>query len=241
MKQIKILSTRKLDPSIHERAEQENFMLIEENLIRTHFKKDKETVEKVFEALDQGLKDLVFTSSNAVRALELIIKQENRELKWKNIFCLSGRTREAVLKSFIENHIGAEGRNAEELAAAITTSEAKEVIFFCGNKRRDTLPSVLTAAGIKCMEVEVYETEESPKRMDDDFDAILFFSPSAVTSFFRYNQLTEETVCFSIGETTADSLKEQGIKNIITSPFPQEEKIFETLINHFKKLENRDR
>ena len=238
MKQIKILSTRKLDPSLHTKADQENFLLVEENLIRTHFKKDKETVEKVFEALDGGISNIVFTSSNSVRALELIVKQEHKELKWKNIFSLAGKTKDAVLKSFGENNVQAEGINAEELANHIVASGAKEIVFFCGNKRRDQLPAILSAAGITCIEVIVYETEESPKKMDDDFDAVLFFSPSAVSSFFRYNQLSEHTACFSIGETTAESLKEHGITNIIVSPFPQEEKIFETLINHFKKQEN---
>jgi uroporphyrinogen-III synthase len=238
MKQIKILSTRKLDPSTMERAEQENFLLVEENLIRTHFKKDKQTVINVCQALDSGIQHIVFTSSNAVRALELIFKQEQKQLKWKTIFCLSGKTKEAVLNIFIDNTVHAEGRNAEELANAIIAAGVKEIIFFCGNKRRDKLPGILSAEGITCQEVELYETEESPKKMDDDFDAVIFFSPSAVSSFFRYNQLTTATVCFAIGDTTAESLREQGITNIVISPYPQEEKIFETLITHFKKLEN---
>ena len=238
MKQIKILSTRKLDVSLHAKAEEENFLLVEENLIRTHFKKDQDTVDKILTALNSGIKNIVFTSSNAVRALELIMKQVHVELKGKNIFSLSGKTKDAVEKAFADNSIHAEARNAEELAKVVIADGVTEVIFICGNKRRDTLPEILTAAGIQWTGIIVYDTEESPKKMDEDFDAILFFSPSAVSSFFRYNEVSDSTVCFAIGETTADSLREMKIENIVISPYPQEEKIFETLINYYKKQEN---
>ena len=238
MKQIKILSTRKLDVSLQAKAEEENFLLVEENLIRTHFKKDQDTVDKVLAAFNTGIKNILFTSSNAVKALELIMKQAHAELNGKNIFCLSGKTKDAVEKSFPHNSIHAAARNAEELARVVEADGVTEVIFICGNKRRDTLPEVLTAEGIQCTEVVVYDTEESPKKMDEDFDAILFFSPSAVSSFFRYNEVSDDTVCFAIGDTTAESLRENNIANIITSPYPQEDKIFETLINYYKKQEN---
>ena len=238
MKQFKILSTKKLDASLHVKAVVENFLLVEENLIRTHFKKDPDTVEKTLTVLNSGIKNIVFTSSNAVKALELILKQAHEKLNDKNIFCLSGRTKEAVQKTFPNNQIHAEARNAEELAHVVVAETVKEVIFICGNKRRDTLPEILNAAGIHCTDIVVYDTEEAPKKMDEDFDAVLFFSPSAVNSFFRYNQVADATVCFAIGETTAASLKEKNIENIITSPYPQEDQLFETLINYFKIQEN---
>ena len=239
MKQIKILSTRKLDANLHVKAEEENFLLVEENLIRTHFKKDQDTVDKILNAFNSGIKNIVFTSSNAVKALELIMKQAHVALQGKNIFCLSGKTKDAVLKAFGDNTIHAEARNAEELANVVVADGVTEVIFICGNKRRDTLPEILTAAGVQWTGMIVYETEEAPKKMDEDFDAILFFSPSAVSSFFRYNEVDDSTVCFAIGETTAECLREKNVENIITSPYPQEEKIFETLINYYKKQENK--
>ena len=236
MNQIKILSTRKLDPALHEKANQENFQLVEVNLIRTHFLKDPVTAEKVVAALKGGIQNLVFTSSNAVRAFELILKQEGLRIEGKTIFCLSGKTKDAVTKAFEGNSIiNSEARNAEELAGIVVAEGIKEVVFICGNKRRDALPEILSASGIQMQEIVVYETEESPKKMDEDFDAVLFFSPSAVSSFFRYNQLSEDTICFAIGETTAESLKEMNIENIVISPYPQEERLFETLINYYKK------
>jgi uroporphyrinogen-III synthase len=235
MNQIKILSTRKLDPALHTRALIEDILLVEENLIRTHFKKDPDTVEKIITALNSGISNLVFTSSNAVKAFELILKQEGLKLQGKIIYCLSGKTKDAVQKAFIDVPMHAEARNAEELARVVVKEGVEEVVFICGNKRRDSLPEILTKEGVQWTEIIVYDTEEAPKKMDEDFDAVVFFSPSAVSSFFRYNQLSEDTVCFAIGETTAESLREMKIENIVTSPYPQEEKIFETLINFFKK------
>ena len=58
------------------------------------------------------------------------------------------------------------------------------VTFFCGNQRRDTLPDKVRAAGIKVEELVVYETVELPLKVTDHYDAILFYSPSGVRSFF---------------------------------------------------------
>ena len=129
MKQIKILSTRKLDVSLQAKAEEENFLLVEENLIRTHFKKDQDTVDKVLAAFNTGIKNILFTSSNAVKALELIMKQAHIELNGKNIFCLSGKTKDAVEKAFPHNSIHAAARNAEELARVVEADGVTEVIF----------------------------------------------------------------------------------------------------------------
>ena len=41
------------------------------------------------------------------------------------------------------------------------------------------------------------------------FDAILFFSPSGVESFFMNNEIDKETMLFSIGKTTAKALQQR--------------------------------
>ncbi|MEL0255592.1 MAG: uroporphyrinogen-III synthase, partial [Burkholderiaceae bacterium] len=47
-------------------------------------------------------------------------------------------------------------------------------------------------------------TQASPKAVGN-FDGLLFFSPSGVTSFLQKNKLHDAT-CFAIGKTTAHAL-----------------------------------
>ena len=109
------------------------------------------------------------------------------------------------------------GTDAETLAKLIIEKHSdKKFTFFCGNLRRDTLPYLLKKAQIPVIEVEVYKTTLNPKKFDQQFDAVLFFSPSGVESFFSKNKPFRSQsppsgdlgglIC--IGSTTANAAKE---------------------------------
>jgi uroporphyrinogen-III synthase len=55
--------------------------------------------------------------------------------------------------------------------------------------RKETLPQALKEGGIKFNEIEVYQTALAPFKISDqeNFDAIMFFSPSAVESYLSNN------------------------------------------------------
>jgi uroporphyrinogen-III synthase len=79
----------------------------------------------------------------------------------------------------------------------------------------------------------IYETIETPQVSTEDIDGILFFSPSAVQSFFSVNQLKKETVCFSIGYTTAESVAGFTDNRIIISEAPSQEMILASVHFYF--------
>ena len=99
----------------------------------------------------------------------------------------------------------------------------EKIIFFCGNKRRDELPDALKKAAIVVKEVIVYNTTETAQPATDDVDGVLFFSPSAVNSFFIVNRLKKNTVCFAIGKTTAKGVSQFSNNKIIISELPSQE------------------
>jgi uroporphyrinogen-III synthase len=149
---------------------------------------------------------------------------------------LSGKTKNSLNPNIKESQIIATAENASALAQKIIEHNAKEIVFFCGNKRRDELPGILKRAGIKLEEIVVYETVETPVVSTKDFDGILFFSPSAITSFFSVNRLNKNSICFAIGKTTADALKEYTNNKIIISEYPGEEMMLATVNFYFKNI-----
>ena len=133
-----------------------------------------------------GKEYIAFTSANAVTPFDQYLHQHDTYyvVGWK-IFCLEGKTKETVLNSLLpKKNIIATAENAETLSQKIIEHGVKEIIFFCGDKRRNDLPDGLKKAGIIVHEVVVYETLEVPAIAAGDIDGILFFSPSAVRKFF---------------------------------------------------------
>ena len=76
--------------------------------------------------------------------------------------------------------------------------------YFCGNRRRDELPTLLKEVGIVCNETVIYETHEHVQAFDQTFDGVLFFSPLGVSAFAKSNPIP---IAFCIGETTAIAAK----------------------------------
>ncbi len=163
----------------------------------------------------------LFSSSNAVGATFGYL---DRTPDWK-AFALSGATREELLRYLPPDHIWATGIHAGALALQISNwKEAiDKVVFFCGDRRRDELPDYLAAQGIRVEELTVYRTRETPVTYREAIDGILFFSPSAVHSYFSRNSLPDQTVVFSIGRTTTQTIHQYCNHPVITSDLPTQE------------------
>lgn len=167
-----------------------------------------------------SIKNVVITSQNAVDSLlENFISQE---LNFENIFCVGKRT-----KRLIEKKIGKVAHienSAEKLAKYLVDNiDEKEVTFFCGNKRRDELPAILAENGIKINEVECYQTQLTPRKIEGKFNGIMFYSPTGIESYLKENKTTE-SVAFCIGETTANEARKY-FKNVVVSSLPTVESV----------------
>jgi uroporphyrinogen-III synthase len=234
MAKYKILSTKKLEASQIELANKKDIEVIEKEFIFIQPCITEEIKKEVLDLSRKPSLDVVITSANVLPILEDLLPKDQEPLPWR-IFCLSAKTKTAILQAgFSEEQIAAEANDAVSLAEAIILSGSKEVSFFCSNKRRDELPTLLYNSGVIVNEVILYDTILTPAKIDEAFDAVLFFSPSAVDSFFSVNQLKEETVCFAIGKTTTDQIAVHTANRIITSKSPRQESIISAMLFYFQ-------
>jgi uroporphyrinogen-III synthase len=191
-----------------------------------------DTAEEQLKELLKKKAVVVFTSNNAVKSIAGYL--ENSQPDWK-IFCIGNTTRTLAKKYFGEDRIMQSASTAAELAEKIIADvEEREVIFFCGNLRRNDLPDAVRQKGITIKEITVYQTNFSPIAVEKEYDAVLFFSPSAAESFFSKNSLPVKTVLFVIGNTTAESIRKYSSNKIITGDEPDKNKLISKTIRFFK-------
>ena len=156
-----------------------------------------------------------------------------KNTQWK-VFCIGYATNQSVAKIFGEKSIEGVADNAKELANAILDAHVDEVIFFCGDQRRDELPGLLKQNRIEVKEIVVYKTIATPKKIEKKYDGILFFSPSAVKSFFQENKLDDQTIPFAIGNTTADEIKKFSKNKIVISDMPDGKTVLQKAVEFFQ-------
>ena len=173
---------------------------------------------------------------NAVEAVNeyLLSKPE-----W-NIFSIGQTTKELISNFFGEERIVATADDANSLADTIIEKGVKEIVFFCGDQRRDELPEKLKAENIKVEEIMVYRTIATAKRVSKHYDGILFFSPSAVDSFFTANTIERNVILFAIGNTTAYAIKQKVNNKIVVTEQPGKEALVKKMLDYFstQKLVN---
>ncbi|MBV9961446.1 MAG: uroporphyrinogen-III synthase [Parafilimonas sp.] len=227
---ISILSTRPIDEQLIKNAAQKNIKIDIVSFIETAAIDDLEIINEIENALMQSA-TIVFTSMNAVDAV--VVHLHDHAPDWR-IYCIGNTTKKLVSEYFGESLITGTANNATELAEKIIEdSSTDEVIFFCGDKRRDELPGLLRENDIEVDEIEVYQTKMIQHTVTKNYNGILFFSPSAVESFFSNNKLNEQTILFAIGNTTANEIKKYSKNKIVISGNSGKTDLVETTINFF--------
>jgi len=235
---INILCTRPLPAFLIDDAKMIGIAIDELSFIDTAPFNDLEVTAVIENILTQTA-TIVFTSMNAVDvvadklAVKLADKLVGQLPDWK-IYCIGTTTNHLVKKYFGESAIAGTAFNAAALANLIAADRfIDEVTFFCGDQRRDELPEILRKNNIDVNEVVVYHTITTAVKINKDYQGILFFSPSAVASFFSVNQLPTSTVLFAIGDTTAAALKEFSTNKIITSDQPGKENLVKKMMEYY--------
>ena len=225
---LNILSTRPLNKKIIEDAAEQNIFIDCISFIETEPIVNKEVKEKIRKLSTEKIA-AVFTSMNAVEAVK-----ENLASKpeWQ-IFSIGQTTKELIADFFGAENIIATANDASNLADVIIEKRAKDIFFFCGDQRRDELPRKLKSRNINLEEVIVYHTIISTHKISTDYDGILFYSPSAVESFFLANSINEQVVLFAIGSTTSGALKELVKNKIVTAEHPGKEALVKKMVEYF--------
>jgi uroporphyrinogen-III synthase len=228
---IYLLSTRVLDDMLISRAVESNLTIECVSFIETKHLQS-EALQQHLQALADESVTAVFTSMNAVNA---VASQLPQIPQWK-IFCTGGITKEYVIKYFGEASIAATAKNATVLAEKIIAANpSSPIIFFCGDQRLNDLPELLKAHDKAIDEVIVYTTEETPVFIERNYQGILFFSPSAVHSFFSLNTVATDVVLFSIGQTTAATIQSYCTNKVVVSQWPGAESMIDLIIEYYEE------
>lgn len=146
---------------------------------------------------------LILTSQNTTRVVKVYLKKFPKNLKVARV----GKEGVAGLIRFFKN---------KNLAG-------QKILYPMSQIGRKELVAVLKKKGAKVDVIEAYQTKPanvSAKRLKatlkKGIDAVLFFSPSAVESFFskikRRDPLLAKINFIAWGKTTASSLKQKGIR-----------------------------
>ena len=179
--------------------------------------------------VNNPIKNVVFTSQNAVEAL--LNNFAPIELEFENIYCVGRRTKRLIEKKIgkvthIEN-------SATKLGNYLVENFVdKDITFFCGNIRRDELPHILKKNNITVEEIECYKTSFTPRKIENKYRGILFYSPSGIESFLKENAASDTTV-FCIGETTAATAKKY-FKNVLVAQLPTVESLIKSVNQYFE-------
>jgi uroporphyrinogen-III synthase len=228
-KPINILSTRPLNAELLQEAASKNIWIECLSFIETIVSINQEKKDSI-KALAETNNTIVFTSMNAAEAI--IESLDGTKPTW-DIYCMGGATKTIVKDYFGADSIKGTGKDATSLAGNMITNGIKEAIFFCGNIRRDELPQLLKQHQIALEEIVVYETIVTPQVVTQVYDAILFFSPSAVDSFFSVNKVNEKTILFAIGNTTTNTIANYSSNTIIKADTPEKDNLIKKAVSHF--------
>lgn len=252
----RILSTKAIDPELVLMAAEQHIDIEEMPSIEVFPRITDALKLRIHELLQQQI-TAIFTSKNAVLSIvDHYLHADGKSYYggWNNlpettdnsyympgwyVHCLNGGTKDAVSTCEDLFRIEATATDVTAIADLLVqrTLHTAPVVFFCGNIRRDTLPDRLKASGVDFEELIVYDTNLiRPSALTQPYDGMLFFSPSAVRSYFSVNLLPEKTICFAIGETTASELTQYTTNQIVVSTQQSIKHVVQTAINYFNNI-----
>ncbi len=229
----RILSTRALGNNARDFIHHRDWLVDIVSLIETHGAINGEQIAEFLKAFGTRQNNflLLFSSENAVKWLKWGFDKFGFHMPPGIKTVTVGE--KALLKAvecFEAEPVFTE-KNSQLLLSRLkeTFTQNTSFLFFCGNHRLDTLPLGLRDAGFVVEEYIVYRTELTPHKTVRDYACILFFSPSAVQSYFTVNNWNTGMVAVSIGPTTTHSLKQAGVGHILEGREPNEMAMLERL------------
>jgi uroporphyrinogen-III synthase len=199
---------------------------------------------------------VLFTSANAVQSVAQraansysgILRPSSRP----QIAAVGPATNEAAAKAGLhvtyvaKTHLGL--ALAEELAQQLRN---RSVFLPRSDRANPDLPAALKKLGATVTEVIAYHTlppsnvdrERVTEVLDENSDAALFFSPSAVNNLAdliggeSLAALQHEIAIAAVGPVTAAALRDHGVTNLITAADTSAEAVISALENHFAQQE----
>ncbi len=216
MKKVSLLSTKILSSTQHLLLKKNGFVVNDYNAI---------TITPFPLKGNKSHKNIIITSQNAAKILI------QNSVKADNIFCVGEKTKSLLISN--NYNVKEVSVNAISLGKVIVKKYKDfSFVFLCGNLRRNELPELLNKEKITFFEEIIYKTSLNFLEFDNDFDAVLFFSPSGVKSYIENNNLSNSLV-FCIGNTTKKIADKYALKTLTANTTTVDATI-NRLIDYFK-------
>jgi hydroxymethylbilane synthase len=192
------------------------------------------------DALDQELRFLaayrwiVFTSANAVNAVaDRLDALGVRVPDGVHIAAVGGATGDVIAQRLRRPDFAPSVANAATLASELPDVTGARVFIPRGESAREELTNELRSRGATVRELVVYRTVAASGLSVDDFDAIVFTSPSGVRSVFDAVGARRWRAVVCIGQTTAAAARVRGIRVSAVARTPSVGGIVEALVEYF--------
>ena len=222
---MKLLSTKIVSKKFKDLLIKNNYQIEEKSFIKILPFKSKSNISI--------LENIIFTSKNAV---EIILKNYiiKNNLANKDIYCVGKSTAELIKKNNL-NLIKSEdnSKNLSKFILANFKNSKNSFTYFSGKKRIRELENNLKKNNINIIVHEIYDTLLTPLKINDLYDGVIFYSPSAVKSFFKGNNSLNNTYGFCIGNTTAKELSNYSNRFSVAKS-NSEENMLESINKYFK-------
>jgi uroporphyrinogen III methyltransferase/synthase len=196
---------------------------------------------------------VIFTSGQAVRAFVGRSKQLNAALERRGskvqIASVGPVSAEAVRQAGLPVEYVANMHNGVALAQELGERvKGRKVLLPRSDRANPDLPAALRAHGADVTEVVAYRTLQ-PSDADGldlrrissgEWDAILFFSPSAVQHYAelagaeQLRKLQDRVVITAVGPVTANALREAGVARMVVAPDTTATSVIQALEQHFE-------
>jgi len=218
---VSILSTKILEDAVYERLLAAGHALTHYNALEAEHFPFSSAPYPVY----------VCSSQNAVAALkEYWHRQDEKILLNAQWFCVGEQTANALADLGIK--VTAQAENAAALIEDHLKPLQTKPLWLTGVRKTAALEHFIREKG--CDYMDCYMTRAVEKTFSNTFDAVLFFSPSGIDSYLKYNALSDSTLACCIGETTAEAVKAHS-SNLLVSKKAGAMHLAVEVINHFKK------
>ena len=187
-KKPRILSTKVLSQDLEAFVRENGGDYIERDFIRIEA---KVSAEDLCDSVAHNV--VMISSKNAITGIS-----SSEKLLGKEILCVGEKTKHAIeqICATVSHKF-----NSSSTMAAHAVKNGTPATFICGERRMPQVEEAFTKAGIELQIIETYSTHLTPEKIEGELDAVIFYSPSGVESFFSLNgEFSGRAIC--IGSTT---------------------------------------
>ena len=125
-----------------------------------------------------------------------------------------------------------EGHNLALIAEAFATvAQGSKVVFPIGSRSKRSIQLGIQHA-CEVEELVVYINEPKPVVVNGQLNAVVLSSPSSAEAFLQVNQVHSETLFVAMGRTTAERLRQLGIKRMVESFGFRQDELAMTIFSH---------